>query len=405
MGHPYAEHRQTKKEHSRVGHITRGYKSGGAVHGAKAIGKKALALHREEHAELHAEGGKSKHRMDRPKRAKGGKVKGKHNERTVINVIAGGHPAGGAIPAGPPMAPPGPPMGIAPAAMAPPPMAAKPPMMPPGAGAPSPMPMRAKGGKVKHRADGGASDSLQNPFMPSGRPPPSQDDFTNILKSNPKLLRILQNASKPPKVSGGKVRHRAEGGGLDDDSAAFMSKSISDPATKVPGKLRNPFGYGKIKPRSPLNVSGPTPIPTNQYARGGKVTKGTKVFEEGQRNGTPVQHMRGKGDLEQMGRGKQITFESGGRVRSFYAKGGSVKNIADPGVSDRLHMGEKFKATPKEIRDNNSNTTNDPTIGRPSRARGGMCRANGGMADKVASATKLPGGSGGGEARLAKARR
>jgi hypothetical protein len=282
MAHPMNHVRQSHVERSRVGHLTKGYKSGGAVHGAKAIGKKALALHREEHAELHAEGGKSKHRMDRPKRAKGGKVKGKHNERTVINVISGGHPAGGAVPAGPPMAPPGPPMGIAPAAAMPPPMAAKPPMMPPGAGAPPPMPMRAKGGKV---------------------------------------------------------------------------------------------------------------------------TKGTKVFEEGQRNGTPVQHMRGKGDLEQMGRGKQVTFESGGRVRSFYAKGGSVKNHTDPGVSDRLHMGEKFKASPMEIRGQDSNTTNDPTIGKPNRARGGMCRANGGMADKVASATKLPGGSGGGEARLAKAHR
>jgi hypothetical protein len=352
MGHPYAEHRQTKKEHSRVGHITKGYKSGGAVHGAKAIGKKSLSLHKQEHAELHAEGDKSKHRMDRPKRAKGGKVKGKHNEKTVINVISGGHPAGGAIPSGPPMAPPGPPMGIAPAAAMPPPMVAKPPMMPPGAGAPPPgppMPMRAKGGKVRHREDGGrtrlAGDVVDFP--------------------------ITMQESDARRVSG--MKNPAP------------SRGPAPSPLKGPGAAAN---GGRI-----------------ERAKGGKVTKGTKVFEEGQRNGTPVQHMRGKGDLEQMGRGKQVTFESGGRVRSFYAKGGSVKNHTDPGASDRLHMGERFKASPMEIRGQDSNTTNDPTIGKPNRARGGMCRANGGMADKVASATKLPGGSGGGEARLAKAHR
>jgi hypothetical protein len=337
MAHPMNHVRQSHVERSRVGHLTKGYKSGGAVHGAKAIGKKALALHKQEHAELHAEGGKSKHRMDRPKRAKGGKVKGKHNERTVINVISGGHPAGGAIPAGPPMAPPAPPMGIAPAGMAPPPMAAKPPMMPPGAGAPPPgppMPMRARGGKI-HRASGGK--------MPSAE---------DIVASNKRMV--------------------PSGGMSPEDAMRRIEEATQKPMQK---------------------------------ARGGKVTKGTKVFEEGQRNGTPVQHMRGKGDLEQMGRGKQVTFESGGRVRSFYAKGGSVKNHTDPGVSDRLHMGERFKASPMEIRGQDSNTTNDPTIGKPNRARGGMCRANGGMADKVASATKLPGGSGGGEARLAKAHR
>jgi hypothetical protein len=279
MSHPMNHLRQTKVEHSRVSRLTKGYKSGGAVKGEKSIGKKSLSLHKQEHEALHAEGSKSKHRADRPGRAKGGKVKGKHNERTVINVISGGHPAGGAVSPMPVMPPPG----IGGAAM-PPPMAAKPPMPmpPPGAG----------------------------PGMPPGGAPP--------------------------------MPMRAKGGAV---------KSI------------------------------------------------------GMHAGTKVQHMRGKGDLEQMGRGKQVTFKSGGRVRSFYAKGGSVKNKTDAGVSDRMHMGEKFKASPKEIRANDSNTTNDPTIGRPNRANGGMCRSSGGMADKVAPATRLPGGSAGGEARLAKEHR
>jgi hypothetical protein len=144
LAHPYHEHRQTKKEHSRVGHITKAYAKGGAVKSEKTIGKKSLALHKEEHEALDAEGQIAKHRMDRPKRARGGKVKGKHNARTIVNVITG-HPGGGAAPQ--PM-----PAGIAPAAMAPPPagppMMAKPPM--PGPGMPLPgMPMRKRGGAVK----------------------------------------------------------------------------------------------------------------------------------------------------------------------------------------------------------------------------------------------------------------
>ncbi len=141
--------RQHHVEKSRAHHLLRGYKHGGAVKSA-AIGNKALALHKEEHAALHAEGHGSKHRMDRPKRARGGKV-GKHkgaSGKTIVNVITGGHPG-----APPPMAPP---MGIAgppPGAMPAPPMAAKPPMPmpPPGAGMPPggpPMPMRKHGGRV-----------------------------------------------------------------------------------------------------------------------------------------------------------------------------------------------------------------------------------------------------------------
>lgn len=141
MAHPMHEHKAHKVERRRVSHITKAYAKGGAV---KEIGKKSLALHKEEHKAIHAEGDGAKHRMDRPKRARGGKVKGKSNARTVINVITG-HPGGGAAP--PPM-----PAGIAPAAMPPaggPPMMAKPPM--PGAGMPPPgmPPMRAKGGAVK----------------------------------------------------------------------------------------------------------------------------------------------------------------------------------------------------------------------------------------------------------------
>ena len=156
MAHPHAEHRQHKVERSRVAHLTKGYAKGGAVKGDASIGKQALSLHAKEHKALHAEGHESKHRMDRPKRAKGGRVgkKSKGNGKTIINVITGGHPAGGAappMPAGPPMGIAGPPPGAMPPPGAPP-LGARPPMPmpPPGAGGPPgmPMPMRKRGGRV-----------------------------------------------------------------------------------------------------------------------------------------------------------------------------------------------------------------------------------------------------------------
>lgn len=244
MSHPFNEHRQSRVEKSRVSHLVKGYKSGGAVksgnvtHGAKANREMARM-------EMEAEGSKASHRMDRPARAKGGRVK-KGNAKTIVNVITGGHPAGGAVP---PMPSP-PPMGIAgppPGAM-PPPMAAKPPMMPPpgaGPGGPPPM-MRASGGRVQ-----------------------------------------------------------------------------------------TPTGTG---------VAADTGVGSNT---------GTAVFNASRKSGTHTSHSDGKSDGKDIGRGRVISFKTGGGVhKTFRAFGGRVESP-----------------------------------------------------DGVAAATKLPGGSGGGEARLAKEHR
>ena len=249
MAHPHAAHRQHHVERARVAHLTKGYAKGGAVKGDASIGKQALSLHAKEHKALHAEGHESKHRMDRPKRAKGGRVgkKSKGNGKTIINVITGGHPAGGA----PPPMPAGPPMGIAgppPGAMPAPPMAAKPPMPmpPPGAGGPPGMPMRARGGKVQ---------------TPTG---------TGV--------------------------------------AAESSR--------------------------------------------GKENRGSPVFNASLRAGTKVSHSGNKDDGKNIGRGRVVSFATGGGVKTFRAYGGKVESPQG-----------------------------------------------------VAKETRLPGGSGGGEARLVKAKR
>jgi hypothetical protein len=86
-------------------------------------------------------------------------------------------------------------------------------------------------------------------------------------------------------------------------------------------------------------------------ARGGSVNKGTKVFEQSKRSGTKVSHDFGKLDMDDMNRKRVVSFKSGGVVKTFMA-GGRVE-----------------------------------------------------ASDAVAKSTELPGGSGGGEARLAKAHR
>lgn len=119
MAHPYADHRQSKVEKSRVAKIAKGYATGGAVDaqagqqammkGAKPKGAKLGAII----------GGKAKARMD--KRARGGRVKGKG---TNVNIVIAQPqpqqqgmdkpvpvpvpvPAGGPPPGAPPMPPPG----------------------------------------------------------------------------------------------------------------------------------------------------------------------------------------------------------------------------------------------------------------------------------------------------------
>lgn len=228
MAHPYSAHRQTAKEHSRVGHIVKGYKSGGAV---KEIGKKSLALHKSEHKELDAEGDGAKHRMDRPKRAKGGKVKGKHNARTIVNVITG-HPGGGAAP--PPM-----PAGIAPAEMAPPPpappMAMKPPMPGLGAGMPPPpgMPMRKSGGRVQTPAGSGVAKNTRDAEKNHGSPV-----FNQSIRNGTQISGTGNNKSDGKDLdrgravsfkSGGKVKSFYASGGKVESPQGVA------PATKLPG--------------------------------------------------------------------------------------------------------------------------------------------------------------------------
>ncbi len=199
MAHPYQEHRQHKAQHRRVAHITHGAASGGYKHSDEASDMALIRKSVKKNA-LRADGGRVKHRADRPKRASGGRVgrkdhelkeqkghddlepfegasddkrsmhrakggRAKHKGHTTVNVMVaphGGPSSGGAglpPPAAPPPAPmlgaappPRPPMPAGPPpGMAPPGVGGMPPPgLPPRPGMPPPgMPLRARGGAVK----------------------------------------------------------------------------------------------------------------------------------------------------------------------------------------------------------------------------------------------------------------
>jgi len=115
-------------------------------------------------------------------------------------------------------------------------------------------------------------------------------------------------------------------------------------------------------------------------ARGGGVNSGTKVFEEGKREGTKVTHKPGKNDLDDMNRKRVVTFATGGGVKSFEAR------VPLP----------KPRPEGKEPQPNDIYAPDQ--VKRLERAKGGPIYASA----KGDMGPKMEGGAGGGKGRLAK---
>lgn len=144
---------------------------------------------------------------------------------------------------------------------------------------------------------------------------------------------------------------RARGGRVDTDAL-----TPDEQRNMITTAANEPMGWSgyNMRIRKPLQRLKETSLDQEkdkERARGGRVNAGTKVYEDGKRNGTKISHDAGKSDLPDMNRKRVVTFAAGGKVVKF-AAGGRVE-----------------------------------------------------ASNKVAPATKLPGGGGGGEARLAKAHR
>ena len=88
------------------------------------------------------------------------------------------------------------------------------------------------------------------------------------------------------------------------------------------------------------------PPPMMGRKRGGRVNSGTKVFEEGKRAGTQVQHDMAKNDTDDMKRPgmkmhpRVVTFKNGGGVRTVtFAHGGRIEAPAKGGMGPKLPGG------------------------------------------------------------------
>lgn len=123
--------------------------------------------------------------------------------------------------------------------------------------------------------------------------------------------------------------HRASGGrvGKGKSNVTINILAGGDKGTATPGPLPIPVGappmpmpkppMGAMPPGAPGGTSPMLPPGGPMRASGGRVgSKGTAVYEEGKRNGTPVMGTPGKNDTKDIYRGKQVTFATGGAVEA-----------------------------------------------------------------------------------------
>lgn len=232
----------------------------------------------------------------------------------------------------------------------------------------------------QHKVERSRAKEMTRGYASGGRIPephhPDEKADVGLVKKMVKKTSLKVDGAKPKhradrmqRAKGGRtnkkgtnvtvvVAPQGQGGG-----ARPMPVPMPPPGAAAPPMAAPP-------PRPPMPPPGPGMMPPGAmppgmpprrhggrtYATGGAVKDGP-TWKEGVRNGTQVTHRPGKNDLADIGRGKPITYATGGQVSgrklvSFYASGGPVE------------------------------------------ARQG-----------IEPDTRLPGGSGGGEARLVKEKR
>lgn len=159
--------------------------------------------------------------------------------------------------------------------------------------------------------------------------------FGKMLKEvkDPEGKKAKHRRDRVMRAHGGKVGHGKKGathvnvivngGGKEPMPVPMPPPAMAGPP---PGPPPGPVaGLGGPPPGMPPGAGGMPPMPPR--ARGGSVKSGP-AWEEGKKAGTQVTHRSGMATTntpENLDRGRQITFKSGGKVRSFYAKGGKVE--------------------------------------------------------------------------------
>jgi hypothetical protein len=122
---------------------------------------------------------------------------------------------------------------------------------------------------------------------------------------------------------------RASGGGVKKKASTVVNINVAPSDNKPPMPMPVPMpppgagGPPPMPPGPPPGAAGPPPgmppggmpmrPPMPMRARGGGIKSGP-AWNEGLRNGTKVQHTDGKMDGKDIGRGKPITYATGGPV-------------------------------------------------------------------------------------------
>jgi len=141
------------------------------------------------------------------------------------------------------------------------------------------------------------------------------------------VKKMLKQEEKAEKASGGSVRHRADrfarGGKVKAKGSTTVNVNISPSAGPPPLSASQP-----PRPVAPPIPAGPPMAPAPggappmpMRASGGGVNgvyptpgKGTPVWRSSVKDGTPVQHAGNKDDGKDIGRGKVVTYKTGGAV-------------------------------------------------------------------------------------------
>lgn len=135
---------------------------------------------------------------------------------------------------------------------------------------------------------------------------------------------VKARADRPSRKRGGRVNKGATvnvivGAPQGEAAAPAPMPPMAALPPPVPRPMMPPPGGPPMPPPSPVPGMGPMPPRSaggRTYARGGRVgvNKGSAVYEAGVKAGTQVSHDPGKNDLKDMGRGKPITYKTGGAV-------------------------------------------------------------------------------------------
>ena len=215
-----------------------------------------------------------------------------------------------------------------------------------------------------------------------------------------------RRADRPHRAKGGRVKGKNKGTVVNINVAPQ-----SQPPQHVPVPVPvhggpppgMPPGAPPMAPHPPMmppGAGGPPGMPPGMpmRARGGRIKSGP-AYLEGIRNGTKVQHTDGKNDGKDIGRKKPVTYSTGGAA-----------DLDTAGTSEQQRNASNNAYKAREVTRDKMGSPLRGDFGprsQPGRNSGSNSYATGGPVEHPVHggmAPKLPSGSGGARARLAKER-